>query len=281
MAKHSSGWNSISANAVSPRKGSARIVLGAASACAALLLAVPAASAAPKWRLGNEASFYQGKYGTAHTINIFYDATYLKLSRGRFRFKVTVPYEHVTGLPAGATVSGSGSVVNTGGKTTTSASGLGDIWLKGSYSLIPLTYKHPGFRIYSKIKIPTASHSAGLGTGKLDYEVGGSVTAVVMRNGYPFADLGYRVVGSPSNYALRNILTYDAGYSYLVNRKNVLTAMFSGNQSEQKGAAAPADLIFAWNYRVTRQSGIQLFVDKGLSNGSPDYGVGIGGHVSF
>lgn len=248
------------------------------------LLECAAATAATPWRLGNEASFYRGKYGTSNNIDIFYDATYLKRTFNRLKLKITIPYEQVSGLPVGGAITGSGHVVGqrgTGSVATTSASGLGDIWVSGRYSLIPLSYRHPSLAVYSKVKLPTASHASGLGTGKLDYEAGVGTTAFLSSNGYPFADVGYRVVGSPANIRLRNIFTYDAGYSYVATKKNVLTAMFSGTQSEQRGQAAPADLIFAWNYRENRATGFEVFFDKGLSNGSPDYGVGVGAHLNF
>lgn len=242
------------------------------------------AFATSTWQVGNEASYYQGDYGTGHTIDIFYDATFLRYHRNRLKLKLSVPYESVSGLPEGGTVTGGGSVAQQSGRqatTTQSASGLGDIWLSGRYEVVPLTRRHLGFDAYSKVKLATASHSNGLGTGRNDYEVGMGVNGYMAPRGYPFADLGYRFVGSPSNLSLQNIITYDAGYSYEANQRNVVTAMFTGHQAEQSGQSAPADLVFAWNYRVSAAGGFQLFVDKGLTNGSPDYGIGAGAHLSF
>jgi len=238
---------------------------------------------ATQWRLGNQASFYQGDYGTGHTINIFYDATFLRYRRNRLKLKLTIPYESVSGLPEGSAVTGGGSVARSSGQQTTthSASGLGDIWVSGRYALVPVTRHHLGFDAYSKVKLATASHSDGLGTGRNDYEIGGGVNGYLAPNGYPFADLGYRFVGSPPNLHLNNIVTYDAGYAYQATSRNVVTAMFTGHQAEQSGESAPADLVFAWNYRVSAVGGLQLFVDKGLTNGSPDYGIGAGAHLDF
>ncbi len=140
----------------------------------------------------------------------------------------------------------------------------------------------PAIVPYAKIKFGTASASQGLGTGRNDYEIGVGLDETIGTRIFPFAHLAYRFVGNPPGSNLQNIWTYDLGSSFLVNQRNVLTAMFSGAQSEQPGYAGPADLIVAWNYNVTRAgSGLQLYFDKGLSNGSPDYGVGLGGQVVF
>lgn len=249
---------------------------------AVCLLLPGAAFGVSTWQVGNQASFYQGDYGTSHTIDIFYDATFISYHHDRLKLKLSMPYEAVSGLPEGGTVTGGGSVANGRKSTTThSASGLGDIWLSGRYEVVPLTSRHPGFDAYSKVKLATASHSDGLGTGHNDYEFGVGVNGYIAPSGYPFADLGYRFVGSPSNLSLNNIITYDAGYSYQATQRNVLTAMFTGHQAEQSGESAPADLLFAWDYRVSGAGGLQLFVDKGLTNSSPDYGVGGGAHLNF
>jgi hypothetical protein len=82
-------------------------------------------------------------------------------------------------------------------------------------------------------------------------------------------------VGKPSDLNLRNVATYDAGMTWQVTKANYLTAMFSGHQSEQPGFPAAADAILAWNYRGASGRELQLFATKGLSDGSPDVGVGV------
>lgn len=241
------------------------------------------AIAASPWSVGNYASFFQGTYGTGHTISIFYDGAELAYRQDRLKLKLTVPLEVVSGLPQGAAITGGGSIAQKGlpSSATHSASGLGDIWLSGRYTLIPVTSRHLGLDVYSKVKLGTASYSEGLGTGQNDYELGAGINGYVSPNGYPFADLGYRIVGSPTGVPLSNIVTYDAGYSYVSDPRNTWTAMFTGHEAEQNGASPPADLLLAWNYKPSAKGGFQVFVDKGLTNGSADYGIGVGGHLNF
>ncbi|OZB69926.1 MAG: hypothetical protein B7X36_13675, partial [Thiomonas sp. 14-64-326] len=72
------------------------------------------------------------------------------------------------------------------------------------------------------------------------------------------------------------------GASYAASQQHIFTLMYAGQQSMVAGASAPSDLIAAWNYNLTPNgSGFQVYVDKGLSNGSANFGVGIGGQIVF
>ncbi|MHB1565524.1 MAG: transporter [Acidiferrobacter sp.] len=246
------------------------------------LLACQSAWASSPWTLGNLPAYYQGNFGSKHTIGIFYDPTYLQYQNATVRLKLTIPYIAVSNLPRGAKLTSGTLAAHTKNTATTNASGLGDIWLAAHYTLIPESGLRPALVPYAKIKLGTASASEGLGTGRNDYEFGLGLNTTIGANIFPFAHVGYRFVGSPPGQTLQNIATYDAGVSVAATRRDIFTVMYSGEQSEQAGYAGPADAIVAWNYNVTAAgSGFQVYVDKGLSNGSAKFGVGIGGQVVF
>lgn len=246
------------------------------------VLVSQSAWAAHPWTIGNVPSYYQGRYGTAQTIGIFYDPSYLQYQTARMRLKLTVPYISVSSLPAGAKLTNGTLSTRTQNSQTITASGLGDIWLAGHFTLIPERGLRPALVPYAKIKFGTASAAKGLGTGRNDYEVGLGLNTTIGVNVFPFAHIGYRFVGSPPGQRLRNIATYDAGVSIAVTFRNIITAMYAGSQSEQAGYAGPSDAILAWNYNVTTAgSGFQAYIDKGLSNGSADLGAGLGGQIVF
>jgi len=223
-------------------------------------------------------SFFSGSFGTAHTTDIYYVPVYLRYRTGDLRLKLTVPYISVRSN--GAVVAG-GTVVGKGtGAATTTNSGLGDIWLQGKYILHHVV-GGVDFIPYAKVKFGTASRAKGLGTGQEDYEFGMGVRGRLGARTFPFARVGYRILGQPANVTLNNIMTYRAGVSYAVNYSNVFTVLFAGRQASQPGFQAAADLIAAWNYNLRPDYGLQAFGDKGLSNGSPDYGAGISVLVRF
>ena len=240
------------------------------------------AQADPVFTLSNSAAFFQGKYGTDKNINIYYDATDLQLAEDNWQIKLTLPVISIKNLPEGATLTGGNVATPTTSTQTRNSSGIGDVWLEGRYKVFAGSGLVPSVSPYAKVKFGTASASAGLGTGVNDYEAGVFLQQVATPELFPFAKIGYRVVGQPSGTDYRNIATYQVGATYALSSKSFITPMFSGSQSIVRGSASPADLILAWNYNLTAKgSGIQVYVDKGLSNGSANFGIGLGGQIVF
>lgn len=231
--------------------------------------------------LGVEPSYSEGKYGTSTDTKIFYLPFYAKYQDGDLGIKLTVPYISVEST--GAVLSG-GVVIGHRGKSSTTPtpvsptteSGLGDIWLEGRYRIHGAGGANPDFVPYGKVKLGTASSSQGLGTGENDYEGGLGLEWIVADNWFPFVTAGYRFVGSPTGLNLSDFATYEGGAMYRVSGTDYLTAMFTGRGSAQAGTPAAADAMVAWNHRLSSGIGLQAFLDKGLSNGSPNYDVGVG-----
>lgn len=249
----------------------------------ALAAALPAgvahaASSAPSTTVGVQPSYFEGKFGTTSNVQIWYLPTYIKYRDGNVQLKATIPY--ITVKSSGALVSGGTVIGKSGQGTSQTNSGLGDIWLEGNYTLRGRGAM-PDLVPYTKIKFATASRSNGLGTGENDYEFGLGANGQLGTQFFPFAQVGYRVVGSPPNLALRNVVTYEAGASVRIAEGQFFTAMYSGHQSEQAGFQPTSDALVAWNYDLRPGTGFQVFGDLGLSSGSPDYGIGLGAHIRF
>ena len=246
--------------------------LSARLAWATALSLMPVWAMATSTTVGLMPSYFEGSFGTTGSTRIWYLPAYVDYRGTEFGFKATIPYIQVENR--GALVSG-GTVVGTGSNASTTESGLGDIWLKGSYTFHG-QHGQPDIIPYLKIKLGTASASQGLGTGQDDVEEGVEVDWTVGARVFPFIAVGYREVGSTATYPLQNIATYEGGASVTVVPAHFLTAIFAGHQSEQPGFAPAADAIIAWNFSPPKGMGYSFYVDKGLSSGSPDYGVGVG-----
>jgi len=227
----------------------------------------------PTIKVASIPSFFTGTFGTKTRTNITYIPNYIKYKIDDISLKLTVPFIIVQSN--GVALSG-GAVIGTGKGASKTESGLGDVWLEGKYTLHHVLDTSFDLVPYSKIKFGTASRTKGLGTGENDYEFGTGVRTRFASRWFPFARVGYRFVGQPVGRILDDILTYRAGVSYAMDRTNVLTVLFSGRQASQPGFASAAEMIAAWNYKIQPDLGLQVFGDKGLSNGSPDYGVGGG-----
>lgn len=254
-------------------RGAAALIMTAGIASTAW-----SAEPAPTLALGVQPSYFTGNYGTSTTTKIVYVPVYAKYKTGNVTLKLTVPYISVES--SGALVSG-GTVIGTGtGNTVTRKSGLGDIWAEGRYR-IRGAGNAPDVSPYAKVKLGTASRANGLGTGENDYEGGLGFEWAIGQTVFPFLDIGYRFVGSPPGRNLNDIATYDAGVTYKADAKNFFSGIYSGHEATQSGFAGTSDLLVAWNYDTRPGTGFQLYVDKGLSNGSPKYGIGAGAYVRF
>ncbi len=246
----------------------------------AVAVASPAGAAgrANTFTLGILPSYFTGDYGTATTTNITYVPVYAKYRTGNLSLKLTVPYIAVES--SGLLVSGGTVIGAANGGVVKRNRGLGDVWTEGRYKFRG-TGNAPDVSPYIKIKFGTASRTDGLGTGENDYEGGLGFEWIVGRTVFPFLDIGYRALGSPPGRTLRNIATYDAGVTYKLNEMNYLSGIYSGHQASQAGFSNSADLLTAWNYETRPGTGFQIYLDKGLSNGSPKYGIGVGAYVRY
>lgn len=238
---------------------------------------VPAAEAAPVWSVGSTLYYSVGNYGKARETQFWELSPYLQYRQGATRIRVTTPYLSVTTTRQVLSRRDSLGHRSTIEQSTTH-SGPGDVTLSGDYTFPAVGY---GFNLipYANIKLGTAS--IRLGTGETDYELGLGVTRAIGTSFFPFAHAGYRWVGKSDLYTLNSYPTYDAGASYRLGRGNYLTAMLYGHPASQPSSAAVAEASVAWNYSPKPQYGLQVYVVKGLSNGSPDFGVGIGGNFRF
>jgi hypothetical protein len=257
-----------------------RVLSGVSAALLASSVASPVwgAEQTSSLSLGVQPSYFSGDYGTSTNTKITYVPVYAKYKTGNLNLKLTVPYISVES--SGALVSG-GTVIGSGtGSTVKRKSGPGDIWAEGRYRYRG-TGNTPDVSPYAKIKFGTASRADGLGTGETDYEGGLDFEWAVGMDVFPFLEIGYRFVGSPPGKNLQNITTYDGGVTYKVDEVDFLTGIYSGHRSTETGFANASDLLVAWNHETRPGSGFQFYFDKGLSDGSPKYGVGAGAYVRF
>lgn len=217
--------------------------------------------------------YSSGTFGTTTRTRIIYIPNYIKYRTRDWSVKLVLPYIIVQSN--GALIS-NGRIIGVGQGPTRTRSGIGDVWLDSNYTLHQVLGSAVDLVPYANIKFGTASAAKGLGTGENDYEFGIGARTRLAKRWFPFGRVGYRFVGEPAGRTLNNILTYRFGASYVMNRWNVLTVLFSGRQASQPGFSNAAEVIGAWDYRLRPHLGLQVFGGIGLSNGSPDYDLGAG-----
>ncbi|HWA27588.1 MAG TPA: hypothetical protein VG734_18170 [Lacunisphaera sp.] len=173
------------------------------------------------------------------------------------------------------TIKGPAAIVGDGGvprPTTGTESGIGDIYLSGTYRAGPVV---GGVNLDStvRVKLPTANEARGLGTGETDYyaqldayRTYGRVT--------PFASGGYRFLGANATYALRDGAYASAGAHFRASPATVLTASYGWGERLLATGSHTEDATVMVTHDVSQRWRVMGYAMTGFTDASPDFGAG-------
>lgn len=152
-------------------------------------------------------------------------------------------------------------------------SGLGDIITAFSYNLIDHAPTGIAFDITARLKIPTASASENLGSGKVDYAIQGDLFKTVSK--FTFSTtFGYRILGNPSGITFHNVLYGAAGVGYRLSPTITIGTNYNMGQSPVR-LQDSRDLTLYLSQRVTDNFRLNIYGLRGFSERSPDWGGGV------
>ncbi len=250
------------------------------------------------WQVGVAPTYTSGKYGTDTRTNIFYVPFSVKRLFRDGDITLVIPYVSIEGTGAvrlvggvgtrtsktqgggnGASSGGTGKgkkVTDTPQNTATSASGLGDLILRGRYYLVEETSVMPLVALTARIKMPTADADAGLGTGQFDEGVGVEFTKKLSDRWIGFLDGGYTFIGDPAGVEFRNQWWYDIGAGYDVNKQVNLSLYYEEYRALVTTVNNARDLLFSALFKPTSAVRCTGSFMVGLSNGAPNYGLTAG-----
>ena len=277
------------------RKNRKWIVLGGL-----LLIAVPVAQATDGFSIGTGANYSSGNYGTSTTTDIWSVPFTAAYKTDRWTFKLTVPYVSIRGsgdvIPGTGPVKngnplgrglggllGGGSNSNPGSSATSSsrsASGLGDVVASAGYTVFTSTDRTFGLDLTGKVKFGTADVNKGLGTGQNDYGVSLDSYKVAGR-WTAFGGAGWMNYGSSQYIKLNNGFNATAGFDYRVESNDNVGTYYYYRQRIAVGGAAQSELTAYWNHKFSDNLRLQGYALGGMTNGSPDWGVGTSINYTF
>lgn len=214
--------------------------------------------------------FSQGDYGAPVDTDILVVPFSARLKSGNWRVTASVPWLRIDGANIVGGGAGSPIVIDPNAPRSV-RQGLGDVSLGLAYA-IPEDRLGVGIDFSGRIKLPTASASKGLGTGKADFS--GSVElSRTFGNVTPFASVGYRLPGDPAGFDLKNSLFASAGFSVAAG-KSVFIASYDYRESPSALVRDSHELFGAVSLPVASKIDLTLYGSGGLSKGAADYGVG-------
>lgn len=215
--------------------------------------------------------YSKGDYGTGVDTEMVVAPISARLKMRDVRFSVSVPWLRIEG--ASAILPGDGGpIIIDPNAPRTSRSGFGDVTVGANWAI---SEERLGFGLDfgARVKLPTASESKGLGTGKVDVSVStelsksfGAVT--------PFISAGYRFPGDPTGFDLKNAFFGSAGAS-VVAGKAVIIGSYDYREATSPLAENSQEIFGAVSAPVTDRLTFTLYGSGGLSDGAPDYGVGL------
>lgn len=222
---------------------------------------------------GIGADFSRGDYGEPEDTDILSLSAFLKLEYEPITAKVLVPFVVIDG--SDGVVVGEGGQGDAGG--TDRRYGIGDVVASLAYTWFPERDYVPIVDVTTKVKIPTASESKGIGTGKLDVTFQLDVTEMVGPVSF-FGGGGYRIKGGGQ---YDDIWLASAGASVRVARPASLGIAYDYRQASTSSAGDSHELAPFASFRLGDHFRVGPYGVIGLSENSPDWGVGTTFTVDF
>lgn len=246
------------------------------------LSVTPALAEDPRWLLSTSVNYSVGDYGTDKDTTIVYVPFTLGVSPiDRLWLTVTVPFLYQDTQNVVLTGGGVASRKKEKGRlaqpaSSTTEEGLGDVLLKISYVVVEERGLVPEITPYFKIKFPTADEDRGLGTGEFDETFGVDLAKRLVDGLFGYVGLAYTFIGSPPGSDLKNSFGWSVGAAYAVIPPLSVFAFLDGATAITSGQDDPLEVRVGAEYRLTKVLKLTGAVTRGLSNGSPDWGVSVG-----
>jgi hypothetical protein len=222
------------------------------------------------------AEYTNGDYGGEIDTSIFYAPFTLEYKAERYSWGVTVPFVYISGSEDVVISSTTKTSMTTTKKTSTTSStdrtdsGIGDIQLTGTYHLTKETADSPWLGVTGTIKLGTADEDKNLGTGETDYSLQLDAGKKAL-HGY----IGYRIIGDSDTVDYDNTFFMSAGVTLPGNNEWMTTIDYYFEEASVSGGDDAQDLTLTWGKKLEQRKFMSVYFIKGLSDASPDLGVGI------
>lgn len=222
----------------------------------------------------------RGQYGLSAPTTIQAESLQLRYENGDGLFRLDVPYLHIDSpntvqLAQENRVFVPNTMPGTTGTQTTRQQhieGPGDVQV----GLSQLVYREKDWALNlgGRIKLPTASRAAGLGSGKADYTLQTDVYYQRAPVTY-FIGAGYKWMGRPEGFAYRDVLLASGGATCRVSDSLTMGLALDYRQSVIAGLPDQKEWMLFANKRFSQHWQTQLYLYGGITRASPELGIGL------
>jgi len=218
--------------------------------------------------------YESGDYGTGSTTDLW--RVPLEFDYQRDRLSAGIGTELLSARSDGTIITSSMTRMTSVTRSTSgkkSVTGIGDINMYASYRLPGAKDSDVSYHVTGRIKLGTADSDKGLGTGENDYALEGGARTL-FESVILFGNLGYQISGDSATINYRNVWYANGGGIYPLDAKRNVGVMLELSQAATPGFDDPAQLTLFYNQDLANQRHLYFYVLLGLTNGSPDSGVG-------
>jgi Putative MetA-pathway of phenol degradation len=221
------------------------------------------------------AGYDQGDFGTSDTTRSLYAPVTLRYLGDRFDVGVTAALVYLDTESSVVVIDG--LPTRTDRQRRTTEVGFGDLIFRARYYLVEdpgVASYVPALTPFLKVKAPTADASKGLGTGEWDVGFGLEFDKRFSEF-FILGDVGYTFIGDPPGQNLRNRPAASLGIGRYFTPTLAVVALLDWRRSLVKGGDDPLELVGVVQVKVLPSLTLSPYAFAGLTDGSPDFGVGV------
>lgn len=216
-------------------------------------------------KLSTGLDFSRGDYGLDEKTSLYYFPFSVTFDYQRFRVRVALPVL----VSSGPTQINESNDVSKSGQTR----GIGQLQLDFSYLFEPTDDAAPYFEVSGTVSVPTESRRA-LGTGLWAFALR---TEVFKQSGRftPYLSAGrkfYERCGC--SRSLNDRFFASAGVTYEWTSDLSVGVGYDWQEAARRGTSDSLEVVPYAQYWLSHRWSVGPYVVIGLSNGSPDYGLG-------
>lgn len=225
--------------------------------------------------VGAGIDYSTGDYGGQAKTQILSVPVSARYTRGKWSLRASLPWLRVSGdpnvLPTLGLVERLNPLANNAPDGKRTAAGVGDLTLGASYSVA--AGGKTGLDLGVNAKVATADKDKGLGTGAHDY--GATIDLYREFKGTTvFGGVGHTRLGASELITVDAVNSGNAGASQRVGRGRV-GAMYQQRTATTREQEARREVVGFFNLPTANKGQMQVYASRGLSDSSPEWGIGV------
>lgn len=219
--------------------------------------------------------YSSGTYGATEKTKITYIPLIFKYEADRYFIRFAVPYLSIEAPTGGAilTIGPDGQPIREASGARATNAGMGDVIVAAGYTVMD-SGAGALLDVIGKIKFGTADETKGLGTGENDYSA--QLDWSQKLSGFTLlATGGYRVYGDPPGTDFDNAFFGSLGGVRKFAPATSGGLIFDFRENIVAGTDSQRDVTAFVSHKIGKSRKLQGYASAGLSDASPDWGIGV------